>query len=121
MTKRSLLLVGVVVLCLVPGLTAQNTGPVSQEIGLQFEISRNGAVIARPSIVVAASGTRATVPLAGGTIGDTDADRCRYGASLVGADRGQGSRRGQSLSTAAPLTKRPAVSRIRAANGASVR
>lgn len=88
MTKRSLLLVGVVVLCLVPGLTAQNTGPVSQEIGLQFEISRNGAVIARPSIVVAASGTRATVPLAGGTTFSVtptriDADTVRLSLELT--------------------------------------
>ena len=85
MMKRSVLLVGVVVLCLVPGLTAQNAG---QEIGLQFEISKSGTVIARPSIVVAASGTKATVPLVGGTTFSVtptriDADTVRLSLELT--------------------------------------
>lgn len=86
MMKRSLLLVGVVILCVVPGLRAQNTS--NQEIGLEFEISKNGAVIARPSIVVATSGTKATVPLIGGTTFSVtptriDADTVRLALELT--------------------------------------
>lgn len=64
MIKRVLLLVAIVASCVVPGLASQARPAGPDEILLKFEISKNGQVIAQPSIRVAKSGTTATLPLA---------------------------------------------------------